>query len=279
MNKITVMTYNILAQPLADLMIDNNIYTKKIMNEKYRLELILKKLKKAIKYTGNLVICLQEVSEEWLPELATFFSEFEYKYINIQYGRSFNGNMGVLIAYPYNIYTITSSEFYNVGQHIIVTDEISARAAGKQNIAILLILQIKKTLEKIGIVTYHMPCEYTIPLIGKTHCKVLLRKINKYMGDIDWIWGGDFNMTPDSYPYKYIIKFVNCIWRDIYNSYPITNHAYIKEIEFKGCLDYIFYPKSNIKCINVSEVTNVKNIIPDKKEPSDHIPIMATFKY
>ena len=66
MNKIVVITYNILSSNLAKLMIDNNSYTNEIMDDTYRFKLILDYInKQIIKFSKyNLIICLQEVIEE-----------------------------------------------------------------------------------------------------------------------------------------------------------------------------------------------------------------------
>ena len=96
------------------------------------------------------------------------------------------------------------------------------------------------------------------------------------MDNNEWIFVGDFNMTPDSIAYQYLSGMAKCIWKDYLGNYPITNHAYIRGIEFSGCLDYMFYSEK-LKCSNAI-ISEVKNIIPDKKEPSDHIPIFASFE-
>lgn len=199
MEHITVLTYNILSSNLADLMIneekDNKqIYNESFMDNNYRWNKISSFLQNQIiqnqntntKINTNLILCLQEVSEDWLPKLAKLFANLNYLYINVQHGRVFNGNMGVLIAYP-NKLTISKSEFYCVGKHIMITDENSKISASKNNVAILLILESKEDISinsinsKFGIVTYHMPCEPSIPQVALSHSKVLYKKIIKFM--------------------------------------------------------------------------------------------------
>jgi hypothetical protein len=58
--------------------------------------------------------------------------------------------MGVLIAYPSNL-TISKSEFYCVGKHIIITNENSKKAASKSNLAILVIFENPSINLKFGI--------------------------------------------------------------------------------------------------------------------------------
>jgi mRNA deadenylase 3'-5' endonuclease subunit Ccr4 len=281
MDKINIITYNVLSSNLADLMqqeIKDNkkVYPPDIMNNDIRWSkisnFILTKIKSSL---SNLIFCIQEVSEDWLIQFATLFNSVSYSIINVQHGRVFNGNMGILIAYPSNL-TISKSEFYCVGKHVIITDENSKKSASKSNIAILVIFENPSINLKFGIITYHMPCEPSIPEIGLTHSKVLYKKILRFMKNIKWIFAGDFNMLPDSQAYVYLSSKINCVWKKYLTFYPITNHAYIKGFEFNGCLDYIFY-SDGLKCNNI-EYNKIKNIIPDKDEPSDHISIFATFE-
>lgn len=293
MNKIVIITYNILSSNLATLMIDNKIYPEAIMNVNYRLDNIIKYLEQQlIKFSKyNLIICLQEVVEEQLGILSNFFNKFNYKFINAQHGRVNNGNMGVLIAYPTKL-QLNNSELFTVGKHIKISDDTSIKASTKSNIAIFAIFEDIQNKLKFGIITYHMPCEPTIPMIALLHCKTLYTHIKEFMKNINWIFAGDFNMTPDTIAYNYMINKLNlgCIWKDLLNFYPKTNHAFIQNKEFSGCIDYIFYKKghlikndthikykkSNLICTKI-KLKKLNNIIPDKYEPSDHLPILSIF--
>jgi mRNA deadenylase 3'-5' endonuclease subunit Ccr4 len=279
MNTISILTYNILSSKLATLMTkerknDKIVYSDEIMDNNRRFEKISLFIKEQIIKNDNLIICLQEVTEEWLILFAQIFTSLNYRYINIQYGRIINGNMGVLIAYPIK-FGIFKSEFYHVGQHIKIKDKISLYASNKTNIAILLILEDKKINFKFGIITYHMPCEPILQEIGLLHTKLLYKRIITFMRNLSWIFAIDFNMTPESIGYNYIInQDINCIWKDKLKYYPITNYSYINNNEFSGCLDYIFYNKCICKDIIIEKVNN---IIPDINNSSDHIPIIGIF--
>ena len=118
---ITILTYNILAPKLADLMLNEIfpdqtlVYDKAYMNKTYRWKLISKFLTNKMNlYNGsNLVICLQEVPEEWIDKFKKLFTINNFKFINCQYGNDFNGNMGILIAFPNN-FTIEDSCIFHV---------------------------------------------------------------------------------------------------------------------------------------------------------------------
>jgi len=294
MNKIVIITYNILSQNLANLMINDTTYPIDIMNDQYRFNKVATYLKESImKYSKyNLIICLQEVCEDWIIRLSQLFNSIDYKYINIQHGRTDNGNMGVMIAYPLKL-QIIRSEFFNVGQHIKITDENSKKAASKTNIAIFAIFEDPTINFKFGIITYHMPCVPTVEEIALLHCQTIYLHIKKFMKDINWIFAGDFNMTSNTMAYKYMVEKLNlgCIYKDTIRYYPITNHSLIFDKEFAGCLDYVFYRKGKISKENSTNIRYIRkglicekiklnkltNIIPDKYEPSDHIPVVSTF--
>jgi mRNA deadenylase 3'-5' endonuclease subunit Ccr4 len=276
---ITVITYNILSSNLAELMLkeSSNVYKSDFMNNDYRWKLTSTYLTNQINNDDNknLVICLQEVSEDWLVKLATLFSKLNYKYVNIQYGRVFDGNMGVLIAYP-NYLTISKSEIFTPGKYIKVIDDITSKAASKMNTAIMLLLENPSLKIKFGVITYHMPCEPNFLQISLTHSKILYNKIIKFMEETKWVFTGDLNILPDTITYKYLQSNCNCIWKDYLTYYPITNYSHIKGNTFKGCLDYIFYSKNNMICKRVV-FNSIYNIIPNSSEPSDHISIKANF--
>ena len=280
MDKINIITYNVLSSNLANLMQNEvkdgkKIYTPEIMDNNIRWQKISAFIKTKINSKlPNLIFCLQEVSEDWLVLFAALFNSLEYNYINIQHGRIFDGNMGVLIAYPRTL-NIIKSEFYCVGKHILISDEISARSASKSNTAIFVIFENSLINLKFGVVTYHMPCEPSIQQIALTHSKILYKKIIRFMDNNQWIFLGDFNMTPEFKAYEYLSTKINCVWKNYLKYFPITNHAYIRGFEFSGCLDYIFY-SNGLKCTDL-QFSKVNNILPDISEPSDHISIFATF--
>jgi hypothetical protein len=283
-NQVIVLQYNILSSNLADQMQNEikdgkKVYDESFMNNNYRWNKLSKYFQLQINTYAkqNLIICLQEVSEDMLVQIASLFASLNYKYINVQHGRIFNGNMGVFVGYPSNL-NIVKSEFFTVGKHIIISDNVSSIAASKTNIAILLILENPLLNFKFGIVTYHMPFDLSNLQVGLIHVKVLYKKIVKFMDKINWIWAGDFNFLPKSITYEYLISKTNCVWKDYLKYYPITNYAYIKGREFSGCIDYIFYSKSNLKCKQLL-FDKINSIQPSQTQISDHISIIAIFEF
>lgn len=49
---------------------------------------------------GKVVFCLQEVSYQWCGKLSAWFSNRGFQLVSANYGKKFNGYMGVALAFP-----------------------------------------------------------------------------------------------------------------------------------------------------------------------------------
>ena len=103
---VRIVTYNILSTQLASP--DYHIHCEsKHLETEYRWEGIRKTLFTEI--DNGAIICLQEVSTQWLEKLTPFFASHQYNIIGGTYGYApFDGDMGVFIAYPLKSFKLES---------------------------------------------------------------------------------------------------------------------------------------------------------------------------
>ena len=60
------------------------------------------------------MICLQEVPQQWIGRLITFFNAKGYNLINSLYGKAFNGFMGIAIAYPRDKFKLLDADISRI---------------------------------------------------------------------------------------------------------------------------------------------------------------------
>lgn len=298
LSDISILQYNILAPQLAIKMLQdaktpdgNFIYNAEDMEPEIRLRKIISYIEKAIKTSTSkyLIICLQEVCDIWRDRLIDFFTFYNYEVKFSRDGYEGNSFMGVLLAFPNKlkskIYYYKVCQEQNIGPELYKFEHIVKR---NNNTAIIALLEDTDTGFKFGVITYHMPRimpnkhkfsfhESNIIADGISNelAKMLYTKINEIMGRNYWIYAGDFNIVPDSQTCKYLEASANSIWKNCVGKYPFTNNGIVQNNQFQACLDYMFYSR-NLRCKNVI-YTEALKIIPNNKEASDHIPIIANF--
>jgi len=107
---VRVVSYNVLSSHLASpthFTSCDPIH----LNAKNRLGKILSKLEKEMMDnpapTNATIFCLQEVSHDWASTLHTFFANRKYYLVTGLYGKKFNGYMGIALAYPTFMETVS----------------------------------------------------------------------------------------------------------------------------------------------------------------------------
>jgi len=191
-----------------------------------RLPRVLSKIKQEMDLDS--VICLQEVSHLWQGKFLELFSQHDYIYVHSAYGGSFNGYMGVGIAYPKNLYDMekchiqriadTKSGGYTQNTTVAVHSIFETvfnwfkKTAGIQsthedpwtysqkrsNNAVMLKLLSKQQKRSIWICTYHMPCAFFNPPVMTIHLSLLFKYATRLSGGDPLIIAGDFNVLPNS---------------------------------------------------------------------------------
>jgi len=254
----------------------------------------------------NFLICLQELSSDWLNFLEPYFKKNNYMF----YYNCYNLNtLGVGIAYPINHYDLIEHDVYKCSKYIenLVSDNeyISKqlfKATQKDNTMLSLYLcpkyYGKDTGKKIMISNYHMPCKFMYEYFMVSHILAVKDRI-KYLQDL-WkvekvILVGDFNTIPikrtynlikgniydDTFLQKNNIKDLTLLESahfKLHNKEPNYTNVNLKD-KFINCIDYIFI-SDNIdvmSCITGLTVSN-PNITsyPNGLCPSDHVPLSAS---
>ena len=221
MLKLNIVTYNLLAPECASQSFYS--FTKpEFLDITYRWNLIEKKIKTAI--NTNSIICLQEVSVTWLKYVNNLFQQNNYYTVADLYGKSKNGYMGTLIAFPNKSYILNETHLVHIGNEIENniqvdnslwsyllsfiwapdTNDCWQNAQKKPNTLITLKLTDKVSHRSFYISTYHMPCEYKNPDIMSIHALTVLKTIEKLANNYPYILAGDFNFTPSSNIYELI---------------------------------------------------------------------------
>jgi 2',5'-phosphodiesterase len=113
--QIRVVSYNVLSSHLArpDYYVN---YNPDHLRAEQRLPVVLEKLEEQRTVQTNTIFCLQEVSREWAGELHTYFANCKYHFVTGLYGRSFNGYMGVAIAWPMDTFETLNVDIQRVSE-------------------------------------------------------------------------------------------------------------------------------------------------------------------
>ena len=335
--KLTVHTYNILSSHLSNPSWYKNCNPENCIPEN-RFIKILEKIKKSIDECA--IIGLQEVSRDWIGKLYVFFEERGYHMIDSLYGYPKNGYMGILIAYPRNkfiledckifrvsdnIYSLPKNEIININpiekyinnliscfnpiKNLLFKQEsiekevdIWGLATSRYNTSIFCRFKMKENNSIFCVSNYHMPCIYQHQEVMIIHASEYINQSLKYANDDPLITMGDYNILPDSSPYKLIIQgFLNendenyppkkgnwkpdlikpmkSAYVEVHGNEPIFTNHNGKSVPFTGTLDYIFYT-GNLKPISTIDIPELDDIdlMPNEIEPSDHILIGADFQ-
>ena len=336
---VRVVSYNVLSSHLASPSHFSTLDPDHL-EASNRLPLVLKKLEEAMVDQKNVVVCLQEVSHDWAAAFHTWFANRGYHLVTGLYGKKFNGYMGVAVAYPTAVFetldmdiarlsdkriggwpvapeTTVTSKVWNGVQSLwqIPLKQMGltsppphdhwAISESRFNILVTATLRDKSTGQAFCIGNYHMPCAYYAPMVMSIHSEMAARHVQDIAAskNLPFILAGDWNITPDSAPYKLMTMGVldkddpsyptpkhDMEWSPsieaMRSAYAVsghgepdfTNYARIKENDpFIDTLDYIFLSKE-------WKVTGVKQIshrsesggpFPNQEEPSDHVLISA----
>lgn len=238
---INIITYNILSHKLGN----TNWFTSckyKNLKKENRFKKITNQLQDEIKKSS--IICLQEVPQDWAVKFHTLLIKYNYSFVYSSYGTTFDGYMGVGIAFPLNIFELCDADISRIGedwpqtlrpttfekarkQFEQITNTISSwvstelskffhtpldlnwAISKKRNSMVSLKLKQKSTNISFWVATYHMPCAFKYPEIMNVHCALCAKKIQCLSKQdeekgLPYVLCGDFNQDPNQSGYKLI---------------------------------------------------------------------------
>ena len=251
---------------------------KKYLDNKYRILLILKKLGSEIK--KNTIFCLQEIGDSQMNLLIQVFSKLNYYCVNVN---------ELAIFFPYKKFSIKSVQLGIISnlKHYL-PKKFHQILSLKEKYFIILELRDLKTKKSFTIANTHILANPKYEPNKFLQVYVILRELDKYK---NVIFCGDLNSLPTSDVVNFILhkkkslKLTNIknIYKPTHNHSLITTHTK-NELSgiFTEMIDYIFV-SNNIKVLKTSNLTdrshyNIKNLAPNKFEPSDHFLISTTIK-
>ena len=227
--RVRITSYNILSESLCNeksYPFNNPEYVR----EDYRFPLIKSKIDEEIKKQS--IVCMQEVTQKFAGEAHVFFQKKGYHVITGLYGNHFNGNMGVVLAFPTNKYDLVASSiitvgdtkrlpkeekpsvlvsYYNYFASFFVRREtpIWKQIVQKRNMLIAVKLKDKETNDEFVVATYHMPCAFMTPPLMTAHAALSAQAVEKFastQGNAPFIFCGDYNFMPGSDMYNLYIS-------------------------------------------------------------------------
>ena len=237
---VRVVSYNVLSSHLAS---PSHFTTldPTHLEASNRLPLIFKKLDEEIESSkSNVVLCLQEVSNDWAAAFHVWFANKGYHLVTGLYGHKFNGYMGVAIAYPTAAFETVDVDISRLADKRIggwprapkpsMTDSILktvkplwtmplgylglwkkpkedhwSMSGRRYNILLTTTLRDKQSGEAFCIGNYHMPCAFYCPPAMTIHSEMAakhVQDISASKAGLPYILAGDWNITPDSPTYK-----------------------------------------------------------------------------
>eukprot|EP00854_Cymbomonas_tetramitiformis_P010251 gene10251-12125_t len=233
-NDVRVASYNVLSSSLCKA--DYHLKcTSKNLDPATRLQRV-KKLLLSEMEVGAL-LCLQEVSMKWSTSLHTFFLDNDYVFINHGYGNSFDGYMGVGIAFPRSKFQLCEAHIEKLSDTKAWTPEPRATrevkdvfqplrqlwcsmlhriepppppdpwkdAKRRHNFLIFLRLEhLAQPGVTFALATYHMPCQFRVPAVMVIHTALALQFVQKLAKSDPVIFCGDMNFKPGDSAYRLI---------------------------------------------------------------------------
>jgi mRNA deadenylase 3'-5' endonuclease subunit Ccr4 len=241
MENIKVVSYNILSSKLCNhKTYPEEYYSSDVLDDNNRWELLKEKLDKWI--NEKYIICMQEIDDSTYAKIQQFLGVNNYSLLYQQYGNSFNGYMGVGIAYPNylndyidNVYIKKIGDiakekkpkFENNWYDNWLFNKLGLSNSEKNNILKKIVSRwntiISIEFKGIIITTLHMPCMFNDDVTMALLSEIVFNYLEelKNLTNKPYLVAGDFNILPNSFPYNVLTgKYKGIINIDNFFSEP-----------------------------------------------------------
>jgi len=235
MHAARVVTYNVLSDRLAGA---DHFTACDPANLKSGTRLGRIKSKLEAECGKSSVICLQEVSAMWAGEFHVFFARMGYGFVVSNYGKSFNGYMGVGVAYPLAAYEIIDADLSRVTDtkkmgwpkdpSVKKPSDLQKRLsrvvegfktvfgverpqktgyeAAERRFNTMVTLTLKDRVDGVEfcVATYHMPCAFYDPPLMGMHVAMAVQHAQRLAQQRPLALVGDWNIKPCDGTYAFI---------------------------------------------------------------------------
>jgi 2',5'-phosphodiesterase len=233
---LRVVSYNVLSSHLCEA--DHFVKCKPAdLEPATRLERIKEALRPQCEREA--VICLQEVSAQWVGELTPFFESQGYTFVSGNYGSPFNGYMGVSLAWSNKRFEAEAVDINRAadarewppslpkekppGPLLAAWQQLKRlwssppkkafdvlhEARRRHNFLVSAKLRCKRSGQTFAVSTYHMPCLFGSDQkcqVMSIHAALAAQHALKFADGLPCVLAGDFNFGPESAAYQIIAE-------------------------------------------------------------------------
>jgi len=229
------------------------------------------------KWTSSFIrplIGLQEVTGEWKDDIELILLKNRYKNFSINYGYRGNGYLGIMSLVP-DEYKILKIDYINVGNlikksGILEEEELSPDVIGNN---FLIKLHLLKNNRKFFFLNYHLPVPRGNEKNQLIHA-ITIKKIMYQLRGEGIIMTADLNIKPDTYIYNLLLNMYIKLESSYKSFHGVEPKMTIHTKDFKNTLDYILISKE-LLCKNSRVLQYNEERMPNKYNPSDHMPLMS----
>lgn len=261
----------------------------------------------------NYIISLQEVDLTVWNKIALIFNKHNYQVYWSSYGNYMNDFMGVLLAWPKDLYNtldykqcVPPSQAKDLEPKEFLINSPWSIISKRWNWLLMAKLEEIKSKKKIVVATYHAPLFSSSPDATLISTDLYFHNLENFAKGLPVIIGGDFNFSPSSDSFDFVTsnkkknkeilvsekKFTyqpktKLAYKSAYNETfgnepDFTNrvnrtYKIMNTESYEDTLDFIFFTNFKPKKVKTKKLNQKKIWYPNLENPSDHLPMQTIF--